>query len=61
MTEIEFDFNQKIIVIQANLDDSFQDVIKKYIQKAEVDPSTIFYFANGVKIDEAKTVESQMK
>ena len=60
MTEIEFDFNQKIIVIQANLDDSFQDVIKKYIQKAEVDPSTIFYFANGVKIDEAKTVESQM-
>ena len=61
MTEIEFDFNQKIIVIQANLDDSFQDVIKKYIQKAEVDPSKIFYFANGVKIDEDKTVESQMK
>ena len=43
MTEIEFDFNQKIIVIQANLDDSFQDVIKKYIQKAEVDPIVQFF------------------
>ena len=38
MTEIEFDFNQKNVVIQANLRDSFQEVIKKYFQKAEIDP-----------------------
>ena len=60
MTEIEFDFNQKIIVIQANLGDSFQQVIKNYIIKTSLDPTTIYFFANGAKIDETKTVESQM-
>ena len=60
MTEIEFDFNQKNVVIQANLRDSFQEVIKKYFQKAEIDPSTVYFFANGIKIDENKDVESQM-
>ena len=34
MVEIEFNFNQTITIIQANLDDLFGDVIFKFMQKS---------------------------
>ena len=33
MVEIEFNFEHRLTVIQANLDDTFQDVFNKYFQK----------------------------
>ncbi len=34
MIEVEFECNQNKIMIQANIDESFQAVIDKYIQKS---------------------------
>ena len=59
MIQIEFDYNQIKTVIQANLTDTFQDVINKYTQKALLDPKTLCFLANGKVLDPKKTVESQ--
>ena len=60
MATIEFNFNQKIIEIQANLDDTFQNVINKYLQKSLINPKSVTFFANGNIINLEKTVDSQM-
>ena len=60
MVQIEFDFNQIITEIQGNLEDLFQDMIDKYINKTELNPDKLTFFANGKKINPEKTVESQM-
>ena len=48
MIEIEFNYNQEIIVIQAKLDDLFKDVINK------------FFIANGTQIIPEEKVENQI-
>ena len=60
MVEIEFDLNQKIIKVQANLNDIFQVAINSYIKKALLDPECVFFLANARQIDPNKTIESQM-
>ena len=60
MVQIEFDFNQMKTVIQGNMQDSFQEVIDKYIQKTSLDLNSLHFFSNGNKINPKKTVESQM-
>ena len=60
MVQIEFDFNQKLTTIQANLDDFFKDVINKYVQKVLINPDKVSFFANGAMIKPENKVESQM-
>ena len=60
MIDIEFNYNQIITVVQARLNDIFQDVINKYVQKSLLDPKSIFFFANGKQIEPQENVESQM-
>ena len=60
MIDIEFNYNQQIIVIQAKLDDIFQDIINSYIQKSFLDPNSVYFLANGKQINPEQTVESQM-
>ena len=57
MIQIEFDYNQIKTVIQANLTDTFQDVINKYTQKALLDPKTLYFLANGKFIDPKKQLK----
>ena len=59
MVDIEFNYNQSITLIQARLDEPFQDAINRYIQKSLLDPSSVYFFANA-QINPANTVESQM-
>ena len=47
MVEIEFNFNQVITNVQAKLDDPFQDVINKFMQKSLLDPGSVNFLANG--------------
>ena len=47
MVNIEFNFNQKIINIQANLDELFKIAVDKYIQKTSIDPTSVYFLANG--------------
>ena len=56
MVELEFDFNQVITNIQANLDDPFKDVINKYIQKSSLNPGSVNFLANGKIINTDESV-----
>jgi len=47
MIEIDFNYRQQIIVIQANLNEIFKDIINKYLQKSLLDSNNIFFIANG--------------
>ena len=60
MVEIEFDLNQNKTIIQANMNDKFQVIINKYIDKALLDPNSVYFLANGKQINLEKTIESQM-
>ena len=60
MVQIEFDNNQMITVIQANLGDLFKDVINKYLGKTLISPDIVSFVANGCIINPNLTVEKQM-
>ena len=60
MVEIEFNFNQAITNIQAKLDDQFQDVINKFMQKSSLQPGSFNFLANGKVINPNESVESHM-
>ena len=60
MVEIEFNYNQVLINIQAKLDDPFQDVINKFMQKSLLDPGSVNFLTNGKVINPNETVENHM-
>jgi len=60
MVNIEFNFNQKIINIQANLDEPFKIAVDKYIQKTSIDPTSVYFLANGKILNLEQTIKSQM-
>ena len=60
MVEVVFDLNQAITIIQANLDEPFQGVIDKFIQKTLIKPNSVYFIANAKPVDPQQTVESQM-
>ena len=60
MVQIEFNNNQMITIIQANLGDLFKDVINKYLGKTLISPNNISFVANGSIINPDLIVEKQM-
>ena len=60
MVDVVFDLNQAITVIQAKLDDPFQVVIDKFIQKTLIDPNSVYFMVNAKPINLQQTRESQM-
>ena len=60
MVEIEFNFNQAITNIQAKLDDPFQDVINKFMQKSLLKEGSVNFLVNGKAINPNESVESHM-
>ena len=60
MVDVVFDLNQAITIIQSKLDESFQVVIDKFIQKTLIVPNSVYYIANAKPINPQQTVESQM-
>ena len=60
MVEIEFNFNQAIISIQAKLDDLFKDVINKFMQKSLLEPGSANFLANGKVINPNESIESHL-
>ena len=60
MVQIEFDNNQIITVIQANLQDLFKDVLSKYLAKILLSPESVCFIANGSIINPILSVEKQM-
>ena len=60
MIEIEFNNNQLITNIQAKVDDSFKDVINKFIQKSLLEPDSVNFIVNGKIVNPNESVESHM-
>ena len=60
MVNIEFDFNKEITIIQGNLDEPFKIAVDKYIQKNSINPTSVYFLANGKKLNLEQTIESQI-
>ena len=60
MVDLEFDYQQNKINIQANLNDLFEEIIKKYINKTGLDINNIYFIANGKTINKKEKIESIM-
>ena len=45
--EVIFNYKQIETIIQANLNDSFNSVIEKFINKAQLDINNIYFISNG--------------
>ena len=60
MIDIEFDYNQLITNIQAKIDDTFQDVINKFVQKSLLKPDSVIFLVNGKVINQNESVESYL-
>ena len=50
MIQIEFEYKQNKVMIQAKSYESFQSVIDKYIQKSQIQLDSVYFIANGNKI-----------
>ena len=60
MVNVEFNLDQKIIIIQTKLDDPFQLVIGQFIQKTLIKPNSVYFIANSKPIEPKQTVENHM-
>ena len=64
MVEVVFDYKQIKTVIQGNLDDLFENIIKKYVQKSNLDINNIYFISNGKtpnKKDKLKNIMSELE
>ena len=62
MVEVEFNYNQNKINIQSNMNDKFEEIIQKYINKANLDINNIYFISNGNivnKKDKLKNIMSE--
>ena len=60
MVEFIFSYNQVQTLIQANLNDSFNTIIKKYVNKAKLDINNIYFLSDGKKISNNEKIENIM-
>ena len=60
MITIEFNFNQRITIIQANLSDPFRIPLNQFFQNTQIPPNSVNFIANGLLITPGNTVESYM-
>ena len=60
MIEIEFCFNQTITKLQANANTCFKSIMDEYAQKTKINNQSIFYIANGNKLNPEQTIINQM-
>ena len=60
MVEVVFDYKQIKTVIQGNLDDLFENIIKKYVQKSNLDINNIYFISNGKTLNKKDKLESIM-
>ena len=57
MVELIFSYNHVETLIQANLNDSFNSIIQKYVNKTKLDINNIYFLSDGKKISNNGKVE----
>ena len=60
MVDVEFNYQQNMIIIQGNLNDSFETIIKKYIIKSNLDINNLYFISNGKIINKNDKLENIM-
>ena len=60
MVTIEFELNQIIVKIHADINEPFIDVVNRYYNKSNVEPGTVYFLANGKVLDLEGSIESKM-
>ena len=60
MVEIEFEFNQNRTLIQANLNDTFEEIIKKYITKTKLELDKLYFLSNGDHTNNSEIIKNIM-
>ena len=60
MLQIQFEYNHQLNMIQSKLEDKFQIVIDKYLQKSQLNSNNIIFLVKGRKINPEETVENYM-
>ena len=60
MVEIEFEFNQNRTVIQVNLNDKFEEALKKYINKTKLELNKLYFLSNGSYINDSEIIQNKM-
>ena len=57
MVEVIFDYNQIKTEIKADLEDSFNTIVNKFINEAHLDKDVIYSLPNGKKINRTEKVK----
>ena len=60
MVNVEFNLNQNIEIIEATCNSPFQYIIEQFVQKASIEPNSVYFIANSKQIEPHKTVENYM-
>ena len=60
MVEIEFNYEQNKIIIQGDMNNIFEEIIQKYINKTNLDINNIYFISNGKIINKKDKIENIM-
>ena len=60
MVEVEFNYQQRKTIIQANLNDSFQIIMNHFINKTRLKLNDIYFLSNGKKISKNEIINNLM-
>ena len=60
MVDVEFYYKQNKINIQSSMNDIFEEIIQKYINKTNLDINNIYFISNGTIINKKDKLEKIM-
>ena len=60
MVEIEFNYEQNITIIQGNINDSYEKIVEKFINKTNLDINNIYFLCNGIYLNNNETFQHIM-
>ena len=60
MVEVVFDYQQRKTVIQGNLDDLLENIMKKFVKKSDLDINNIYFISNGKTLNKKDRLKSIM-
>ena len=60
MAQVEFNFEQRVTMIQAELTDSFKNIITKFANKSNLDINKLYYIFHGNQLDTNEILGNKM-
>ena len=60
MVEVEFNYQQNKVIIQGKMDNIFEEIIQKYINKTNLDINNIYFISNAKVINKNDKLENIM-